>query len=125
MDYNKNLSAALQAEQLRQGFIRWLRGDADRLISAAQHLGGDFWENRAAEIVDAVASGTEPEELDAELTDLLRLLALKRAGGVDSAWMAPHPDAPLAADLQLCAEALERGLAAMRAYGAMTVKGGA
>ncbi|MCZ4262870.1 hypothetical protein O4G76_18700 [Limimaricola sp. G21655-S1] len=128
MDYDKHFSAALQAEQLRQGFIRWLRGDADRLISAAQHSGGDFWGNQAAEVVDAIAFGAEPEELAAELTDLQRLLTFERAEGTDCVRMGHflvlHPDDPLATDLQLCAEALERGLTAMRVYAETAIKGG-
>lgn len=43
MNHDTTMRAALQAAELRQEFIDWLRADADKLVSAAQLLGGQCW----------------------------------------------------------------------------------
>ncbi|MCZ4262225.1 hypothetical protein O4G76_15390 [Limimaricola sp. G21655-S1] len=127
MNYDtKNMRAALRAANLRQDFTDWLRTDADRLISAAVLLGGELWEERAAAVVDAIAFGAEPEEVVQDLDDLHRLLTLEYTDDIDSpealCFQSVHPDDPRADDARLCAEALERGLEAIRKYAATTVK---
>ncbi|MCZ4262609.1 hypothetical protein O4G76_17365 [Limimaricola sp. G21655-S1] len=120
------MRAALQAAELRQEFIDWLRADADKLVSAARLLGGDRWQDRAAYVTDAVAVGAEPEELVADLNDLHRLLTLEFADNLEAPeahhFFLVHPDDPRADDARLCAEALERGLEVMRAHAAALVR---
>ncbi|KIC14119.1 hypothetical protein [Leisingera sp. ANG-DT] len=126
MNHYPNMRAALQAAELRQKFTDWLRTDADRLVSAAQLLGGAPWEDRAMSVIDAVVCGVEPEELEADLVDLLRLLNLEYTDELDTPeaefFLAVHPDDPRADDARLCAEGLERGLKAIRAHSATLVK---
>lgn len=126
MNYNPNMRAALQAAELRQEFINWLRADADKLVSAARLLGGDRWENRATYVTDALAYGAEPEELRVELAGLHRLLTLEFTDDLDAPeahyFLMVHPDDPRADEAQLCAEALDRGLEVMRAHAPTLVK---
>lgn len=127
MNYNnRNMRAAFQAAELRQAFSDWLRTDADRLISAAELLGGELWKDRAAAVVDTIAYGAEPEEVGQELDDLHRLLTLEYTDDIESlealCFQSVHPDDPRADDTRLCAEAVERGLEAMRLYAATAIK---
>lgn len=126
MNYASNMRAALQAAELRQEFIDWLRTDADRLVAAAQLLGGTVWEDRAISLIDAVACGVEPEELEADLVDLHRLLALEYTDNLDTPeaelFLAVHPDDPRADDARLCAEGIERGVETIRAHSAAMFK---
>ena len=126
MNYNPNMRAALQAAELRQEFINWLRRDADKLVSAARLLGGDLWENRATYVTDALAYGAEPEELRVELADLHQLLTLEFTDDLDAHethyFLMVHPDDPRADEARLCAEALDRGLEVMRALAPTLVK---
>lgn len=127
MNYDINdMRAALQAAQLRREFAAWLRADADRLISAAELLGGESWETRAVEVTDALAQGTEPEDVETDLLALHRLLTLELTDDIDSIeavrFLSVHPDDPRADDARLCAESLERGLDALGRYAALAVK---
>lgn len=127
MNYDtKNMRAALRAANLRQDFTDWLRTDADRLISAAALLGGELWEDRAAAVVGAIAFGAEPEEVALDLDELHRLLTLEYTDDVDSPeaiyFQSVQPDDPRADDARLCAEALERGLEAMRLHAATAIR---
>ena len=125
-DETKNMRATLLAANLRRNFAEWLRADAARLISAADFLGGEEWEGRANSVCEAIVGGAEPEEVQADLTALHRLLTLEIGGEFDGLEachpLAVHSDDPLADDAQLCAEAIERGLRAMRLYAAATAK---
>lgn len=122
----KNMRATLLAAKLRRDFAEWLRADADRLISAAEFVGGVEWRDRAVSVSDAIARGAEPEAFHADLTALLRLLTLECGSEVVSPEahysLAVQPDDPRADDAQLCTEALERGLRAMRLYAASPAK---
>lgn len=126
MNHDKTMRAALQAAELRQEFISWLRADTDKLVSAARLLGGDRWEDRATYVTDAIAFGAEPEELEAELTDLHRLLTLEFTDDLDAPeahyFLMVHPDDPQADEARLCAEALDRGLEVIRAHATALVK---
>lgn len=127
MNYEtKNMRAALLAASLRRNFAEWLRADAARLISAADFLGGEEWKGRANSACEAIARGAEPEEVQADLTALHRLLTLKLGGEIDCLEaghsLAVQSDDPRVDDAQLCAEAIERGLRAMRLYAAATAK---
>ncbi|MEP0313987.1 hypothetical protein [Hyphomonas sp.] len=122
----KNMRATLLTAKLRRNFTEWLRADADRLITAAEFVGGAEWQDRAISVSDAIARGAEPEEIYADLTALHRLLTLDCGSEINSlegrySLAIPSDDAR-AADAQLCAEAMERGLQAMRRYAASTAK---
>lgn len=126
MNHDKTMRAALQAAELRHEFLDWLRADADKLIAAAQLLGGDRWEDRATSLTDAITFGAELEDLEADLIGLHRLLTLELADDLDAPearyFTMVHPDDPRADDARICAEALERGLDAMRAHAATPIK---
>ncbi|CTQ33925.1 hypothetical protein [Jannaschia rubra] len=127
MNYDTTeMRATLRAAATRRAFADWLRADSDRLISAAELLGGDGWEGRAAEVAAAMADGAEPEDVEADLVALHRLLTLECMNDIESAeavrFLAVHPDDPRADDARLCAEALERGLDALRELAAMAVQ---
>lgn len=126
MKHSITMRAALQAAKLRQEFLDWLRADADKLASAARLLGGDRWEHRVTDLIDAITFGADPEDLEADLTDLHRLLTLELADDLDAPeahyFLMVHPDDPRADDARLCADALERGLNAMRAHAATPIK---
>ncbi|MCP1169380.1 hypothetical protein [Limimaricola litoreus] len=126
MNYDTTMRAALQAAKLRQEFLDWLRADADKLVSAVQLLGGDRWEERAASFIDAITFGAEPEDLEADLSDLHCLLTLEYVDDLCAPeaqfFLVVHPDDPCADDARLCAEALGRGLEAMRAHAATLIK---
>jgi hypothetical protein len=120
------MRAALRAVAIRRAFADWLRAEPDRLVSAAELLGGDRWEVRAATVADAMARGAEPEDVEADLEALRRLLTLECTDDIDSEeavrFLAVHPDDPRADDARLCAEALERGLDAMHELGTLAVQ---
>lgn len=126
MNHDTTMRAALQATELRQDFIDWLRSDADKLVSAALLLGGQCWEDRAISVIDAIDFGVEPEEVDADLADLHRLLTLEYVDHLNGEeaqyFIAVHPDDPRADDARLCAESLERGLKVLRAHAATLIK---
>ncbi|MBU2963045.1 hypothetical protein KO516_19860 [Citreicella sp. C3M06] len=127
MEYNnKEMRASLRAAAQRREFIAWLRADADRLVSSAELLGGKDWETRSLAVAEAMARGEVPEAVEEDLKDLHRLLKLEFADDIESEeaarFAAVHPDDPRADDARLCAEALERGLDALRAFAAVSVK---
>lgn len=125
-DTTTEMRATLQAAAIRRAFADWLRADADKLVSAAQILGGDRWEDRATAVAEAMAGGAEPEEVRADLVALRRLLTLECTDEIDSLeavrFLPVDPDDPRADDAQLCAEALEWGLGAMDQLATMTVR---
>jgi hypothetical protein len=126
MEYhNKNMRATLLAASIRRAFTDWLRAEGDRLVTTAELLCGDLWKCRATKVLDAIADGADPEQVAADLSDLLGLLTLEWVDEIDSVEaacsMAVHPDDPRADDARICAEALDRGLAAMRQLAEATV----
>lgn len=125
-DNSKGMRAALRAAEQRRDFFAWLQADADRLVSAAELLGGEPWKRRALAVAKAIAGGQAPEAVEEELIDLHQLLTLNFTDDIESLEAAcfalVHPDDPGADDARLCAEALESGLDAMRAFGVLAVK---
>ncbi|SER47967.1 hypothetical protein SAMN04490244_101199 [Tranquillimonas rosea] len=127
MNYDiHDMRASLRAAEQRREFIAWLRADADRLVSSAELLGGKDWETRSRAVAEAMARGDVPEAVEEELKDLHRLLTLEFTDDIESEesarFAALHPDDPRADDARLCAEALERGIDALRAFAAVAVK---
>lgn len=110
--------AILRAAQITAAFEEWLRSDGDRLVAAAELLGGASWKARASAVVVAAAEGIRPHELVRDLSDLSRLLSLELTDDLDSeeaaCFILVHPDDPRADDARLCCEAVQRGLTAMR-----------
>lgn len=127
MNYDTTeMRATLRAAIIRRDFAEWLREDSDRLVSAAGLLGGKRWERRAAAMAEVMVRGAEPEDVDADLAALRRLLTLECAADFDSPevvrFLKVHPDDPRAEDVRLCAEALEHGLDAMGELAAMVMR---
>lgn len=127
MNYDTTeMRATLRAAMIRRAFAEWLREDSDRLVSAASLLGGKRWERRAAAIGDAMARGAKPEDVEADLAALRRLLTLQCAADIDSLkelrFLTVDPHDQDAEDVRLCAEALDRGLDAMGELAAMVVR---
>lgn len=122
----KDMRTALQAANTRREFAAWLLADADQLASAAQLLGGDPWERRAARVANAIAKAAEPEEVETDLRALHRLLTLEFTNDLNSPEAAfffdVDPDDPRADDARMCAEALERGLAALKMVRAFAIR---
>ncbi|MGK7663542.1 MULTISPECIES: hypothetical protein [unclassified Marinovum] len=119
MTFNpKDLRAALLAAELRHQFTEWLRSEAEQFVSAADLLGGHRWACRAEKVVGAIADGSEPEDVEADLAALHGLLTLEFSNDIHShmavRFFSMHPDDPRAEEVRLCAEALEKGLDAMR-----------
>ncbi|EAQ04646.1 hypothetical protein OB2597_05170 [Pseudooceanicola batsensis HTCC2597] len=125
-DNSKSMRATLRAAEQRGEFVAWLRADFNRLVAAADLLGGEPWTRRAGVVAEAMASGASPEVVEEELIELHRLLTLEFADDIESdeaaRFAAVHPDDPIADDARVCAEALERGLQALRAFPALAVK---
>ncbi|WP_299821419.1 hypothetical protein [uncultured Jannaschia sp.] len=103
-------------------FGDWLRDDPDALVDAADLLGGPDWARRAAGVADALAAGACVLSLLPDLEALRCLLTLELT---DDPWseeaarfLSVHPDDPRADGARLCAEVLERGLAALKALAA-------
>lgn len=109
--------ATLRAAQTATAFTNWLRDDGDPLATAADLLGSTKWRNRADAILAAVKNGVPPSNLIDELSELHKLLTLEFVDDIGSheaaLFFAINPDDPRADQARLCAEALERGLAAM------------
>lgn len=127
MNYTStDMRTALQAANTRREFADWLLADAERLASAARLLGGDPWERRAARVVEAIANTAEPEEVEADLRALHRLLTLELTDDLNSPeaalFFGVHPDDPRADDARICAEALERGLGALATVKAVAIR---
>ncbi len=114
----KAVRATLNAAHTLNAFADWLRTGGDRLLEAAELLGGESWKTRADAVLAAVMDGTQISELSEEFSNLLALLSLEFADDLDSdeaaLFMSVHPDDPRADDARLCAEALQRGLAAIK-----------
>ncbi len=103
--------------RIADAFEAWLRAESDALVDAADLLGGPDWARRAARVAGALASGAGGPSLLPDLEALRRLLTLERTDdpfGPEAARFAMvHPDDPRADAARLCAEALERGVAAL------------
>lgn len=112
-----NMRATLRAAQTAESFADWLRDGGDQMVAAAELLGGQKWRDRADAVRAAVSGGVPLFELISELSDLYQLLSLEFTDNLDSVeaalFFAVHPDDPRADEARLCAEALERGLAAL------------
>lgn len=102
---------------IADAFGDWLRADPDRLIDAATLLGGPDWARRAVRVVEAHDAGTCATTLLPDLEALRRLLTLELTDdpwSLEAGYFAMvHPDDPRADEARLCAEALERGVAAL------------
>jgi hypothetical protein len=113
----RSLAAALQAASDLEAFVEWIRSDADRLLNAAELLGGHLWRDRVSILCTAIIDGTELYDLIVELRQIHRLLTLEFVADLDSEearrFLSVHPDDPRADDARLCAEALERALTAL------------
>ena len=113
----KAVRATLNAAHNLNAFADWLRTDGDRLLEAAELLGGESWKVRADAVLSEVTNGVSPASLVDELSDLHRLLTLEFADDLDSneaaLFMSLHPDDPRADDARICAETLQRGLLAL------------
>ena len=112
-----NMRATLRAAQTAESFADWLSEHGDQMVAAAELLGGQAWRDRAESVRVAVSGGGPLVELISELSDLYQLLSLEFTDDLDSVeaalFFAVHPDDPRADEARLCAEALERGLAAL------------
>ncbi|EAQ04581.1 hypothetical protein OG2516_01526 [Oceanicola granulosus HTCC2516] len=124
-DIKNDMRATLLAAEIRRQFIAWLKADGDRLVAAADLLGGAPWAAKAQSAIDALADQSKPEEIEDDLIALHRLLMLDFTDDLDSpeaiCFIGLHPDDPRADDARLCAEALERGLKALRACAAAAI----
>ncbi len=124
MRYLTNAPALLRHAHLANAFGTWLRSDGDRLIAAADLLGGADWAARAAAVVAAIAAGAAPVAHITDLRALRRLLNLELADDLTAfeaeLFDAIHPDDPRADDVRICAEALGRVLEALSALASVT-----
>ncbi len=109
--------ATLRAAQTAFAFSDWLRDGGNHLAASADLLGGRKWRNRANVVIAAVMDGAPLTGLVDDLADLHKLLTLEFTDDLDSdeaaLFFSVHPDDPRADEARLCAEALERGLAAI------------
>lgn len=122
MRHDKDAQALLRHAHIASGFVGWLREDGERLVRAADLIGGPDWAARATRLVKAIAGGAEPAGLLPDLRALRRLLRLELADDLDALEMRLvvdiHPDDPHAENARICAEALDRGVRALGALGA-------
>ena len=97
-------------------FTAWL-ASGDELIDAATLLGGHKWRTVAQRVVTHAQDRAVIERALPELRRLGRLLMLDHVDdlGSDEAalFMDIHPDDPRADNARICAEALQRGIAAL------------
>lgn len=114
----KAMRATLRAAHTLNVFADWLRADGGRLLEAVELLGGDRWKIRAETLLTAVSNGTQVVSLRKEFSDLFRLLSLEYTDDLESdeaaLFMSVHPDDPRADNARVCAEALQRGLCAIK-----------
>jgi hypothetical protein len=122
MRHDKDAQALLRHARIAEGFVGWLREDGERLVRAADLIGGKNWAARATRLVEAIEGGAEPAGLLPDLRVLRRLLRLDLADDPDALEMRLvvdiHPDDPRAENARICAEALDRGVRALAALGA-------
>jgi hypothetical protein len=110
------------AHIISEAFAAWLREDGgENLVRSAHLLGGPTWAARAQDVVDDVAAGAPPASHLAELRALRRLLHLEFVDDLDSTeaacFAAIDPDDPRADAARICAEALDRGVRTLVAFG--------
>jgi hypothetical protein len=119
MRHLTDAQALLRHARLASGFRSWLIEDGERLVAAADLLGGPQWAIRAAEVVEAVARGVDPAKHLSDLRDLRRLLWLEAADDLEALeaqyFASIDPDDPRADDARICAEAIDRGVRAISA----------
>ena len=100
-------------------FLHWLRSDGNKLIAAAQLLGGPRWAEQAEHVVAEARAGHDMAARWRELRALRRLLHLEFTTNVNSEearrFAQVHPDDPRADEARLCAEALDKGVRALEA----------
>ena len=112
---------ALRNAHVAESFAAWLREDGERLVEAAELLGGPKWAARALVVVNDVVAGALPADRLADLRALRRLLRLEFIDDPASAeaafFAAVDPDDPRADAARLWAEGLDRGVAALVAPG--------
>lgn len=100
-------------------FLRWLRSDGDRLVAAADLLGGEEWARRADRVVRAAREGHDLVPRQPDLRSLRDLLWLVPIDGRDTTevrrFRAIEPGDPRCADARLCADALDVGVRALEA----------
>lgn len=112
-----NAPALLHSARILEEFTQWLAVKSGELEDAAHLLGGRKWKTLAQRITGAARSGTDLSILLPDLRRLRRLLTLLYADVMGSEemrrFMSVHPDDPRADDARRCAEALERGIAAL------------
>lgn len=105
-----------KAAQNAEKFMAWL-ACGDELIDAARLLGGRKWCAAAKNVVSRARDGVAIERILPDLRRLQRLLMLEYVNDLDSVeancFMSVHPDDPRADNARICADALERGIAAL------------
>ncbi len=98
-------------------FTAWL-ASGDELIDAAKLLGGRKWHAVAERVVTMARNGALSERALPELRRLERLLMLDYCDDLNGEeakfFMQVHPDDPRADNARICAEAMARGIAALK-----------
>lgn len=109
--------ALLKAVKTLDEFSTWLADNPEELEDAARLLGGAKWAALAYRVIMAVRSGAGLAAVLPELRRLVGLLTLQCADDLSSdearRFMSVHPDDPRADNARRCAEAVQRGIAAL------------
>ena len=119
MKHSTHMTALLRHLTNARDFCRWLETDGDRLIAAADLLGGPEWSERARVIVAVARNGGPITARVHAIKALRKLLHGDHADSLDGCdavvFTSLHPDDPRATNAMRCAEALDHGLRAMEA----------
>ncbi|MDO5704917.1 MAG: hypothetical protein Q4G49_07565 [Paracoccus sp. (in: a-proteobacteria)] len=111
-------TALVRAALTLEAFTLWLADSGDDLVDAVDLLGGPVWLPIALRVVHAAEDGDDISSLTADMRRLHQLLHLEFADRWDTEearrFMSVNPDDPRADNARRCADAIERGLRALR-----------
>lgn len=123
MHEDKIMRALHRHAKTATAFETWLT-DGEELCDAVNLLGGERWHQIARNVVARVRDGSAAYTQIDRLRALKRLLHLHHADDLGSEeaarFAAIHPDDPRADEARRCAEALDRGIAALCALQAIS-----
>ncbi|MDO5632528.1 MAG: hypothetical protein Q4G22_11915 [Paracoccus sp. (in: a-proteobacteria)] len=121
-----NAPVLFRTTQTIPAFMEWLCSSSDDLIDTADLLGGPKWVILAQGTVSAARDVQRLHASLPHLRKLHRLLTLQYVDDIDSdearRFMMLHPDDPRADNARRCAEALERGIAALERVSAVALR---
>lgn len=115
------LSRDIQNTRQAAAFIDWLHDEGQMLVSAMETCGGEAWAARATAVLTELRHGAMTADHVEDLRAMCELLRECLGGGLppvcheDDMFVRRDPEDPVIVEMQICAEALGRGVAALAA----------